>query len=69
MSNDPTPRTTRELGGPRDIMIFFREGCFYSVQGVKDIPLIRQAADHAELNPGTLKIEDIDGVVLWRLQS
>jgi hypothetical protein len=63
------PDTTHELGGKKEMMIFFRErGHWYPVQGVKDIPLVRQAADHAALNPGTLKVEDIDGVVLWRSQ-
>lgn len=66
MTNEDEPPT--ELGGRREMMIFFRKDGWYPVQGVKDVPLARQAADHASLNPGTLKIEDIDGVVLWRLQ-
>lgn len=62
------PETTTNLGGRREMMIFFRRDGWYPIQGVKDIPLIQQAAEHAALNPGTLKIEDIDGVVLWKLQ-
>lgn len=59
---------TYPLGGPAELMIFFREGIFYPVQGVLGVPLIQQAADNAELNLGTLKVEDVDGVVLWRVQ-
>lgn len=53
---------------PTEVLIFFRDGFFYSVHPVKGIPLEQQAADHAELNPGTLRIEDYQGNVLWRLQ-
>lgn len=58
--------TEAGLGGRREIMVFFRKDGWYPVQGVKHIPLIRQAAEHAAANPDTLRIEDIDGVVLWR---
>lgn len=57
-----------ELGGPAETLIFFREDGFYPIQGMKGIPLAKQAEDHAVLNPGTLRIEDFDGNVLWRLQ-
>jgi len=45
-------------GQPR---IFVREGFFYMIALPEDDDLNR----HAELNPGTLRIEDIDGNVLW----
>jgi hypothetical protein len=61
-------KQTTELGGEREMMIFFRGEFWYPVQGIKGVPLERQAADHAVLNPGTLRIEDINGTVLWRLQ-
>jgi hypothetical protein len=51
-----------------EIMIFFRSEGFYPVQAVKGISLTQQALDHAELNPGTLRIEDASGTVLWRIQ-
>lgn len=53
---------------PDEILIFFRKGHFYHVQAVKGIDLKQQAEDHAELNPGTLRIEDKRGTVLWSLQ-
>lgn len=41
--------------------IFFREGHFYMVALAEDDDLNL----HAKLNPGTLRIEDIRGNVLW----
>jgi len=41
--------------------IFFREGMFYPVE-------LRDDADakvNAELNPGTIRVEDIEGRVVW----
>lgn len=55
------PQTTIPL------MIFFRSEGFYSVEAVDGVPLCQQATDHAALNPGTLKIEDIEGNILWSL--
>lgn len=46
------------------VAIFFREGGWYSL----DLPEDTDWAKHAELNPGTLKIENLDGDILWRLQ-
>jgi hypothetical protein len=60
--------TKHTLGGPAEVMIFFREGMFYPVQGVASVPLADQAAEHAALNPGTSRVEDTEGTVLWRLQ-
>lgn len=48
----------------RRTVIFFREGFFYPVMVRPDEDL----AKHVELNPGTLRIEDTDGNVLWRPQ-
>ena len=41
--------------------IFIREGMFYAI----DLPVDEDLNLHAELNPGTLRIEDIAGNVLW----
>lgn len=41
--------------------IFVREGTFYVIPLPEDDDL----NNHAELNPGTLRIEDIAGNVLW----
>lgn len=48
-----------------ETVIFVRAEGFYPVQlsGLK--PAAIEAADHAALNPGTLRIEDMRGVVLW----
>lgn len=52
--------------------IFFRGDHFYPVEFLAPAECGRsmeqQAADHAELNPGTTRVEDIDGNVLWRIQ-
>lgn len=54
---------------PDEILVFFRgNGWVYSVDAVKGIDLTTQARDHAELNPGTLRVEDKRGSVLWCLQ-
>ena len=46
-----------------ETFLFFREGHFYPV----DIPR-EQVMANVELNPGTLKVEDIKGNVVWRMQ-
>lgn len=57
-----------KLGGPAEVMIFVRREGFYPIQGVAGVPLKEQAEEHARLNPGTLRVEDIWGNVLWSLQ-
>ncbi len=57
-----------KLGGPDEVLIFFREGGWYPIQGVVGRAMTLQAMEHAERNPGTLRVEDINGTVLWRLQ-
>lgn len=56
----------------RPVVIFFREDGFYPIEFLIpsecNVSLERQAADHAELNPGTIRVETIDGTVLWRMQ-
>ncbi|MFZ4410995.1 MAG: hypothetical protein ACOYOH_26870 [Paracraurococcus sp.] len=54
------------LGGPAEVMIFVRAEGFYPVQGVRGVFLQLQAAQHAALNPGTLRVEDAAGAILWR---
>ncbi|WP_374322879.1 hypothetical protein [Brevundimonas sp.] len=49
--------------------VFFRtdergEGMFYII----DLPEDDDLNAHAELNPGTIRIEDVAGNVLWRQQ-
>lgn len=48
----------REQWVPR---IFIREGTFYAI----DLPVDEDLNLHATLNPGTLRIEDLTGKVLW----
>jgi hypothetical protein len=49
--------------------IFFRDGLFYPIDLLSPEEcgksLATQAAEHAELNPGTTKVESVDGAVLW----
>ena len=61
-------KTVYEFGGPDEVMIFYRVGGFYPIQGVLGVPLQQQARDHAALNRGTVRVEDAQGNVLWRLQ-
>lgn len=53
---------------PDAVMIFFRDGGFYQVLGVAGIPLRQQAREHATINPGTIRVEDAEGEVLWPMQ-
>ena len=59
-----------EWSDPKNVVLFFREGHFYPVQFEKPKKcgksLKEQAKTHAELNPGTERIETMDGKVLWR---
>lgn len=57
---------TLKPGGPAEVLIFFREGMFYPIQGCLGRPLAQQAKENAELNPGTIRVEDVHGNVLWR---
>jgi hypothetical protein len=41
--------------------VFHREDTFYCI----DLPLNDDLAEHARLNPGTLRIKDIVGNQLW----
>ncbi len=57
-----------------ETLVFFRkdgdEEVFYPV-GIPDIPgktIEEIASDSAEINPGTVRVEDVNGRVLWRLQ-
>lgn len=52
--------------------ILFRQCVFYIIELMDPSTcgrtLEQQGADNAELNPGTLRVEDAQGNVLWRLQ-
>ncbi len=56
------------LGGTAEVMVFVRAEGFYPVQGVQHIPLHIQAAEHAKINPGTIRVEDAGGNILWPKQ-
>lgn len=52
---------------PRDqwvTRVFLREEAFYLV----DLPEDDDLNAHAELNPGTVMITDVEGAILWRRQ-
>ena len=42
-------------------VVFFREGMFYPITGAQ----CEDWSVHAELNPGTLKIETLTGERIW----
>ena len=46
-------------------VIFFRKDMFYPVTLSGVVPVAKECADHAALNPGTLRIEDMSGNVIW----
>lgn len=48
----------------KQLYVFFREGHFYPIELLDD----EDAKHNAELNPGTLRVEDHKGRVVWRQQ-
>lgn len=58
------PRTD----APTRPTVFFREGGTFYVINTYEDEGFHELAEHARLNPGTLRIEDIEGNVLWRPQ-
>ena len=50
------------------ILIFFRDEGFYPIEGMTGVPLKKQAKDMAVINPGTLRVEDANGNILWSSQ-
>lgn len=54
--------TSRQSG--TQMVIFRRADGWYPLE----LPLAADLSRHAELNPGTLAIEDASGNVLWRPQ-
>lgn len=43
------------------IYIFYREGMFYPVEEADE----SRIPEHVKLNPGTRRVEDIDGRIVW----
>ncbi len=54
----------RRTDMPTRPTVFFRDGGFYLVNTYEDEGFA-ELAEHARLNPGTIRIEDIKGNVLW----
>lgn len=48
-----------------ETVIFVRDGYFYPITLSGTKPAAEEAADHAALNPGTLRVETMGGEVLW----
>lgn len=48
-----------------ETVIFIRDGMFYPITLSGTKPVAEECADHARLNPGTLRIETMSGEVLW----
>lgn len=60
--NRHSRRAMRAQAG--NIYIFFRDKMFYPLTLKDD----EDARRNAEFNPGTTRVEDIDGNVIWRQQ-
>lgn len=50
---------------PKTIYIFFREDVFYPIELEND----KEAIEGAELNKGTLRVEDLNGRIVWQLNK
>lgn len=57
-------KAERRTDLPTRPTVFFREGRFYVVNTYEDEGFA-ELAEHARLNPGTLRIEDMHGNILW----
>lgn len=57
----------RRTDMPTRPTVFVRKEGFYVILTYQDEGF-EQLAEHAALNPGTLRIEDMHGNVLWRPQ-
>lgn len=51
-----------------EIMLFIRKEGFYPIEALPNVDLKKQAEDSALRNPGTLRVEDMRGNILWSLQ-
>lgn len=51
-------------------LVFFRKDMFYPLDmpAIPDKTIEELARDNAECNPGTIRVEDASGNVLWRVQ-
>jgi hypothetical protein len=50
------------------ILIMFTKDGFYPVEVFYEMSLEQQAAKHGELNEHVVRVEDMDGKVLWTRQ-
>lgn len=48
-----------------EVVLFIRDDHFYPIQLSGTKPTAEEAAEHAALNPGTLRIENMAGDVIW----
>jgi hypothetical protein len=51
------------------IVVFFRAEGFYPIEIPLGFDTPERLAEHAALNPGTLRIEDTHGTILWSAQK
>ena len=61
--SETTERNDMNEQPKKRIVIFFREAGFYPLE----LPRSDDIGAHAKANPGTLRVEDVDGNVLWAL--
>jgi len=48
-----------------EVVLFFREGGFYPVQLSGTKTTADEVPDHVALNPGTMRVENLAGEVIW----
>ncbi len=66
-----SPEEYEALRGPMIDLVFFRTSGFYTVPcpTLKGQTLTQVAAENAVCNPGTTRVEDVAGNVLWSAQN
>ena len=48
-----------------ETVLFIREDCFYPITLSGTKPTAEEVPDHVALNPGTVRVEDMHGKVIW----
>ena len=56
-----------ELSG--EVVVFFRHDGFYPIQLYGEKSTLDEVVDHVALNPGTVRVEDLNGRLIWELPT
>lgn len=59
-----TPEQARKLASPVGLFLFIRADGFYPLE----LPC-ETVTENAECNPGTLRVENVKGEVVWRTED